>query len=125
MKNAALFITLTLSATFLMFGCQTSQGTSYSSGQAHTAMTVYYGTVLRVSPVTIEKPSTPVGAIVGGVAGGVLGSTVGQGRGRRLSTTAGALGGAALGSAAEKCANQMPGLEIEVEVDGDRLRHLR
>lgn len=121
MKNAALFITITLSVTLMMFGCQTSQGSKYSSGQANTPMTVYYGTVLRVSQVTIEKPSTPVGAIVGGVAGGVIGSTVGQGRGRRLSTTAGALGGAALGSAAEKSANQIPGLEIEVEMDDGRI----
>jgi len=121
MKKAAIFITLTLSLTFLMFGCQTTQGSSYASGQTQTAMMVYYGTILRVSPVTIKKPSTPIGAIAGGVVGGVVGSTVGQGSGRRLATTAGALGGAALGSAAEKSANQTPGLEIEVEMDDGRI----
>lgn len=121
MKKAVIFLTLTLSLTFLMFGCQTTQGSSYASGQTQSAMTVYYGTILRVSPVTIKKPSTPIGAIAGGVVGGVVGSTVGQGRGRRLATTAGALGGAALGNAAEKSANQIPGLEIEVEIDDGRI----
>lgn len=121
MKQAAIFFTLTLSLTFLMFGCQATQGSSYTSGQANTPMTVYYGTILRVSPATIKKPSTPLGAIAGGVVGGVVGSTVGQGRGRRLATTAGALGGAALGNAAEKSANQTPGLEIEVEMDDGRI----
>jgi outer membrane lipoprotein SlyB len=103
--------------------CQTtSQGSkTYTRGQAQTALTVYYGTVLRVAEVQIQAETTGVGAVAGGVVGGIVGSTIGSGRGRRLATTGGALGGAAAGSAAEKARATRSALEIEVELDDGRL----
>jgi len=117
-------IAIAMLAGFALFvsGCQTSQGgKTYSPGQAQTALEVYYGTILKVSDVTIQAPQSGGGAAAGAVVGGVIGSTVGSGRGRRLATTAGALGGAAAGSAVEGSAAQKPGLEIEVEMDDGRI----
>ncbi len=115
-------MTLAIAAITLTAGCQTSQGSkTYTRGQAQTPMQVYYGTVLRVSDVTIESKPTGVGAGTGGVVGGVVGSTIGKGSGRVLATTAGALAGAAAGAAAEKAMGTKPALEIEVELDDGRL----
>jgi len=44
-----------LSVLLAIVGCQTSQGSkTYTRGQAQTALTVYYGTVLSVAEVQIE-----------------------------------------------------------------------
>jgi outer membrane lipoprotein SlyB len=122
MKTISITLTFIVSLIWVLGGCQTSQGSkTYSTSQAQTAHSVYYGTVLKVAQVTLQKPQSGAGAIGGAVVGGVIGSTIGQGRGRRLATTAGALGGAAMGSAAESSAGQKNGLEIEVELDDGRI----
>ncbi len=119
-KSAAMIVAV--AAAVLAAGCQTGQGSkTYTRGQAQTPMQIYYGTVLRVSDVTIESKPSGVGAGAGGVAGGVVGSTIGKGSGRVLATTAGALAGAAAGAAAEKAMGAKPALEIEVELDDGRL----
>jgi outer membrane lipoprotein SlyB len=104
-------------------GCQsTSQGgKTYTRGQAQTALSVYHGTVLKVSEVQIQAEITGGGAVVGGIVGAIVGSTIGSGRGSTLAGTAGALGGAAAGSAVEKSKATKPALEIEVELDDGRL----
>lgn len=115
-------VLVAVAAAMFIIGCQTSQGgKTYTRGQAQTPMQVYYGTVLKVSDVTIESQPTGIGAGAGGVVGGVVGSTIGGGSGRVLATTAGALAGAAAGAAAEKVVGTKPGLEIEVELDDGRL----
>ena len=123
MKKNLMFFTVATFLVFLVAGCQTtSQGSkTYTRGQAQKALTVYYGTVLKVSEVQIQGEQTGVGAVGGAVVGGIIGSTIGSGRGRRLATTAGALGGAAAGSAAEKARATRPALEIEIELDNGRL----
>lgn len=123
MKSGLKLITLILSLTLVVIGCQTtSQGSkTYTRQQAQSPLRVYSGTVLKVAEVQIQGEQTGAGAVIGGVAGGIVGSTIGQGRGRRLATTAGALGGAAAGSAAEKARATRPALEIEVELDDGRL----
>ena len=123
MKSGLKLITLILSLTLVMIGCQTtSQGSkTYTRQQAQRALTVYSGTVLKVAEVQIQGDQTGAGSVIGGVAGGIVGSTIGSGRGSRLATTAGALGGAAAGSAAEKARATRPALEIEVELDDGRL----
>ncbi|WP_319524529.1 glycine zipper 2TM domain-containing protein [uncultured Desulfosarcina sp.] len=122
MRRTITTVAILASFAFFLAGCQTSQGgRTYTPGQAQTALEVYYGTVLKVSDVTIQAPQTGGGAVAGAVVGGVVGSTVGSGRGRRLATTAGALGGAAMGSAVESSAAQKAALEIEVEMDDGRI----
>lgn len=107
----------------ILCGCQPA-GTgskTYSHSQAQSAMTVFSGTVLKVTDVQIQYNQTGAGSVVGGVAGGVVGSTIGSGRGRTLATTAGALGGMAAGSAAERAMGTKAALELEVELDNGRL----
>jgi len=123
MKSTLKILVIVLSLTLVMFGCQTTGqgGRTYTRGQAQQALTVYYGTVLKVAEVQIQGETTGGGAVVGGVAGGVIGSTIGSGRGSTLAATAGALAGAAAGSAAERSRKTRPALEIEVELDDGRL----
>ena len=122
MRNKKHILIVALSMVLSLWGCQTSQGSkTYTSGQAQAPLTVYYGTVLKVSEVTIESKKTGAGAVGGAVVGGIIGSTIGGGRGRTLATTAGAVGGAAAGSAMEGSASRKPALEIEVEMDDGRV----
>jgi len=123
MRSGLKMIIVVLFLASVTMGCQTtSQGSkTYTRGQAQTALTVYYGTVLKVGEVQIQAETTGAGAVGGGVVGGIVGSTIGSGRGRTLAATAGALAGAAAGSAAEKSRATRPALEIEVELDDGRL----
>ena len=123
MKPRLNIAAIVISLTLIMIGCQTSsQGSkTYTRQQAQQALTVYYGTVLKVAEVQIQAEQTGGGAVVGGVAGGVVGSTIGSGRGSTLAATVGALAGAAVGSAAERSRATRPALELEIELDDGRL----
>jgi outer membrane lipoprotein SlyB len=123
MKSGLKILAIALALALVFTGCQTtSQGSkTYSRGQAQQAITMYSGTVLRVSEVQIQGETTGGGAVVGGVAGGVVGSTIGSGRGSTLAATAGALAGSAVGSAAERSRKTRPALELEIELDDGRL----
>lgn len=114
---------ITVLAIMMLIGCQTTSqgGRTVTRDQAQRPMSVYSGTVLRVSDVQIQGNQTGVGAVGGAVVGGIVGSTIGGGRGRTLATTGGALAGAAGGSAIEQRRATRPGLEIEVELDDGRI----
>jgi outer membrane lipoprotein SlyB len=106
----------------LVAGCASRTSSEvYSRDQAQRQMSVYYGTVLAVSPVTIEGTQSGAGTIAGGVVGGIAGNTVGGGHGRALATAAGAIGGALLGTAIEEGATSVDGLEITVELDNGEI----
>ncbi|MFZ0242789.1 MAG: glycine zipper 2TM domain-containing protein [Desulfobacterales bacterium] len=115
--------TILVLAFIALIGCQTTSqgGRTYTRGQAQQPLTVFNGTILRVSDVQIQGNQTGVGAVGGAVVGGIVGSTIGGGRGRTLATTGGALAGAAGGSAIEQRRATRPGLEIEVELDDGRI----
>ncbi|MFZ0613985.1 MAG: glycine zipper 2TM domain-containing protein [Desulfobacterales bacterium] len=110
-------------AILALIGCQTTSqgGRTVTRDQAQRPMSVYSGTVLRVSDVQIQGNQTGIGAVGGAVVGGIVGSTIGGGRGRTLATTGGAVAGAAGGSAIEQRRATRPGLEIEVELDDGRI----
>lgn len=106
----------------LLAGCASRTSPEvYSRDQAQRQMSVYYGTVLAVSPVAIEGTQSGAGTVAGGVVGGIAGNTVGGGHGRALATAAGAIGGALLGSAVEEGATSVDGLEITVELDSGEI----
>jgi outer membrane lipoprotein SlyB len=109
--------------TMLLAACMTESrsGNVYSADQARVSHSVYYGTILRVSDVTIEGSNTGVGTLAGGAMGGVLGSGVGGGTGRAIATVGGAIVGGLAGSAIEKGATTKAGLELEVELDNGEL----
>ena len=92
MKKGMTLIALFAFFSLLAGGCQTNQGSNTDRpGQAPTALTVYYGTVLKVSDVQIQSQQTGIGSVGGAVVGGIIGSTIGSGR--RLATTGGTLAG--------------------------------
>jgi len=116
-------ISILVLAIMALVGCQTtSQGSrTVTRDQAQRPLSIYNGTILRVSEVQIQGRESGLGAVAGAVAGGVAGSTLGSGRGSTLAATGGALAGAAAGSAIEQRRATRPGLEIEVELDDGRI----
>ena len=99
-----------------------SQGsTTYTRDQAQRQLSVYYGTLLKVSDVKIQAEQTGVGAVAGGVVGGVAGSAIGNGSGSRIGAAVGAVGGMLAGQAAEKSLGTKDGVELEVSLDPGRL----
>ncbi len=123
MKTRIMAFVIAASFLAILAGCQApSQGSkTYTPGQAQTAQSVYYGTVLNVADVQIQHEETGAGSVGGAVVGGIVGSTIGGGRGKKLATTGGALAGAAAGSAAEQARAMRPGVEIELEMDDGRI----
>lgn len=121
-RRLALIAICILSIITICTGCATSQKSKiYTRKQAQTALTVYYGTVLKVADVRIQSETKgAVGGVAGAILGGVIGSTIGDGSGRTVATTVGALGGAAVGA---KTGEKMtkPAVELEVEFDDGRL----
>lgn len=109
--------------SFLLAGCmaESRSGKVYTRDQARTSQSVYYGTLLRVEPVTIEGTQTGAGTLAGGAMGGVLGSAVGSGSGRAIATVGGAILGGIAGSAVEKGVTTAQGVELEVELDNGEL----
>lgn len=106
----------------LLAACAPSRDSKvYSRDQAQRAMSVYYGTVLRISEVTIEGEQSGKGALAGGAMGGALGSGVGSGSGKTIAVVGGAIAGAIAGSAIEKGVTTEPALEIEVELDSGEI----
>lgn len=122
LKSLGLISTLLLAA-MLMSACMTESrsGDVYSRDQARVSHSVYYGTILRVSDVTIEGTSTGAGTLAGGAMGGVLGSGIGGGTGRAIATVGGAIAGGLAGSAIEKNVTTAAGVELEVELDNGEL----
>lgn len=105
--------------TLLISACApaSQSGSVYSRDQTRTSQQIYYGTIQRIEPVTIEGSSTGAGTLAGGALGGVLGSAVGEGVGKGVATIGGAIAGAIAGSATEKKMSTVPGLEIDVKLE--------
>jgi outer membrane lipoprotein SlyB len=123
MKTGMISAVIIFALSAFFWGCETAnQGSrTFTPGQAQTALSVYFGTVLNVAEVQIQHDTSPAGGIGGAVVGGIVGSTIGSGRGQRLATTGGALAGAAAGNAAARNRATRAALEIEVEMDDGRL----
>jgi outer membrane lipoprotein SlyB len=87
----------------------------YETGQEQS---VRFGVVESVRPVRLNAGDTGVGAASGAMLGGIAGSTVGQGSGSVAGAVAGAVIGGVIGSTVERNANDRPGVEITVLLDG-------
>lgn len=118
---SSMVLPLLLLAAFILTGCASQTGGSFSTGQARTANTVLMGTITQLNTAVIDNNASGVGAVGGAVAGGVAGSTLGSGRGRTLATLGGALAGAAAGHAIENRINTRNALEITVRLDNGQL----
>ncbi|MDY0291734.1 MAG: glycine zipper 2TM domain-containing protein [Desulfuromonadaceae bacterium] len=117
-----LYTIVVVSLVILLAGCASRTSSQvYSRDQAQRQMSVYYGTVLVVSPVKIEGTQSGAGTVAGGVMGGIAANTIGGGHGRALATAAGAIGGALIGTAVEEGVTKVDGLELTVELDNGEI----
>lgn len=113
-KSTAL---IAVAAAVLLSACASQSGSSYSRDQTRREMTVRFGIVESVRPVTIEGTKTPVGAGAGAIVGGIAGSKVGQGRGSDVGAILGAVAGGIAGAAIEGKATTKNGVEITLKLE--------
>lgn len=115
MKTLSLFAAF--SVALLVSACASQSAGSYSRSEAQREMTVRFGIVESVRPVTIEGTRSPVGAGAGAIVGGIAGSKVGQGRGSDVGAVLGAVAGGIAGAAIENKATQQQGVEITLKLE--------
>lgn len=116
---------IALLAATTVTGCANSDvysGDVYTKDRAKQVQTVSYGTIISTRPVKIQADENSLlGTIGGAVVGGLLGSTIGGGTGRDIAAAGGAIAGAAAGKAAGDKLNQVDGVELEIEENGEAI----
>jgi outer membrane lipoprotein SlyB len=117
-----LSITVLSVGVIALAGCATGMSSNtYAQNEALQTMTVQYGTVQSVQPVTIQATPTGVGPMAGAVIGGAAGNSIGGGNGQIISTIGGAILGGLAGAAVEKNSTTQNGQQITVQMDDGRL----
>lgn len=113
-------ICLLIISSFMLTGCASQGGRTYSSGEVRSIQTVEFGVVSDIRVVEIEEDPSLLGPVIGGVAGGVIGSLFGRGSGRTLATLGGAAAGALAGAGVESQARRFSADEITVNLDSGK-----
>jgi len=110
---------LTILAAVTLAGCASSHSaSSYGRGQTRQEMTVRFGTIESLRPVSLESDrGGSVGTVTGAMLGGLAGSNVGGGRGAVAATVLGAVAGGAAGAAVEGALARRDGVEVTVRLD--------
>ena len=90
-----------------------------SAGQAQSAQTVSFGTVVSARNVVVQggQGSQLAGAVLGGVAGAALGNQVGKGTGQDVATAVGATAGVVAGQSAGRAAASQNAIEWTVRLE--------
>ena len=97
-------------------------GGNYTRAQVRGEQTVRLGMVESVRDVVIDARDSGTGTLAGAAIGGVAGSTLGGGHNANaVGAIAGAVVGGIIGSAVEKNANDRPGVEVTVRLEGGKL----
>ena len=104
----------------MLGGAPSASALSYTPGQAQQAISVQFGTIIAVQPVTISAPggATTPGGLLGALAGGFIGSRIGNGNGSKVAAVAGAIAGGLGGEAATNAAYRQAGVQVTVRMDG-------
>ena len=120
MNVRILAFALTATAVLGLTGCAAPGvgSADYVRSETRGEMSVRFGVVESVRGVRIDTAYTGVGGTTGAILGGIAGSTVGGGNGQIAGAVAGALLGGIIGSNVEKDANNRPGIEVTVLLDG-------
>ena len=94
-------------------------GDSYGTTDTRTIQDVYYGTVIKAEPVTLDSSSQTnlIGTIAGAAIGGILGSKVGGGTGSEIAAIGGGLLGGYAGSEAAAKAGESNGVNLTIKLD--------
>ncbi|MGF1723543.1 glycine zipper 2TM domain-containing protein [Photobacterium nomapromontoriensis] len=105
---------------FGLYGCSSNPyGDSYGVADTRTIQQVYYGTITKLEPVTIEGEGEGqmIGALAGAAVGGILGSKVGGGSGSDIAAIGGGLLGGYAGSKAGEGVTRRNGVNITIKMD--------
>lgn len=110
---------LALALAVGLAACTPPSGNVVAAGNAQTASTVSFGTVVSARNVQVQggQGSQAAGAILGGLAGAALGQNVGGGTGKVVATGVGATAGAAAGLQAGKAAAGHQSIEWTIRMD--------
>ncbi|RJX71435.1 glycine zipper 2TM domain-containing protein [Vibrio sinensis] len=113
MLVALSFVTLT--------GCSSPNpyGDAYGASETRSIQQVYYGTIVKAEPVTIDASdqTNVIGTIAGAAIGGLLGSKVGGGTGSDIAAIGGGLLGGYAGSEAAGAAGQRNGVNLTIQLE--------
>lgn len=124
MKSIYFAVVLMLSLV-AMSGCTSPNpyGNAYNSSDVQTVQQVYYGTVVKTEPVTIDASTktNTIGTIAGAAIGGILGSEIGHGDGSALGAIGGTLLGGYVGSEAASDLGKRNGVNLTIRLDDGRL----
>lgn len=109
---------------FSLIGCSGTNpyGTSYSSSEAQSVQSVYYGTIVNITAATINNSdgNNFLGGLAGAAIGGILGSSVGGGTGKDLATIGGAVLGSYLGNTGANELGKSNGVNLTIKLDNDK-----
>jgi len=94
------------------------QSSAAVSAEASQPACANCGTVVSITPVTVDGDGSGAGAVVGAVVGGLLGNQVGGGSGKDAATVVGAVSGAVAGNEIEKRSKKQVYYDVLVELDG-------
>jgi outer membrane lipoprotein SlyB len=98
-------------------------GDAYGSADTRKVQQVYYGTVEKVEPVTIDAStqSNVIGTIAGAAVGGILGSKVGGGSGSDIAAIGGGLLGGYAGSKTAEAAAKRNGVSLTIRMEDGKI----
>ena len=112
---------LIVSSFIILGGCSSPNpyGDAYGSADTRTIQEVYYGTVIKAEPVTIDASdqTNMIGTIAGAAIGGLLGSKVGGGTGSDIAAIGGGLLGGYAGSEAAGAAGKRNGVNLTIQLE--------
>ncbi|CAH0532771.1 Outer membrane lipoprotein SlyB [Vibrio stylophorae] len=120
-RALALSVTLGAFSLLTIVGCSSPNpyGDAYGAADTRTIQQVYYGTVIKAEPVTIDASdqNNAIGTVAGAAIGGILGSKVGGGSGSDIAAIGGGLLGGYAGSKAAGTLGESNGVNLTIRLD--------
>ena len=125
MKNYVKLGMLIAFSVITLGGCTSPNpyGDAYGSADTRKVQQVYYGTVEKVEPVTIDAStqSNAIGTIAGAAIGGILGSKVGGGSGSDIAAIGGGLLGGYAGSKTAEATAKRNGVNLTIRMEDGKV----
>lgn len=110
---------------FALGGCTSPNpyGDAYGSADTRKVQQVYYGTVVKAEPVTIDASTqaNAIGTVAGAAIGGILGSGVGGGSGSDIAAIGGGLLGGYLGSKTAEETAKRNGVNLTIQLEDGKI----
>ncbi len=125
MKNYVKVGMLLAVSVISLGGCTSPNpyGDAYGSADTRKVQQVYYGTVVKAEPVTIDASTqaNAIGTVAGAAIGGILGSGVGGGSGSDIAAIGGGLLGGYLGSKTAEEAAKRNGVNLTIQLEDGKM----